>query len=177
MRPEQRASENQRDSVRAEGHAQWDRIMDAWSEIDRQSREMGRGYPSGGEGGGADGGSLTERVAVGVCRCEAGRIDPSKCACPSSTPFDPATAASDWLTHLQETRGHLKNLDGSLKRILPVDATTVERGRVNQVDLCTECDLPAPKVKRLDGKPYHHPDSGESCWWTAYNRSRGRRGA
>lgn len=158
MRPEQRATETQRESVRRELHDQVNAVCDAWAEVERQSKEMGRGFPSGGEGSTGDEGSLTERVAL-------------------STAFDPALAASEWLSHLAETRGHLKQLSGDLKRILPVDPSKVERGRVNSVDLCSECNEPAPKVKRLDGKPYHHPDSGESCWWTAYNRTRGRRGA
>lgn len=157
-RAELRANETQRETVRKELHDHVDALINAWGQLEQQAREMGRGYPSGGEGGGENQGTLVERVAL-------------------SDAFDPATAASEWLAEFSEFRALGKNLYGKLKRVLPVDPSSVERGRVNTVDLCTECNLPAPKVKRLDGKPYHHPESGESCWWTAYNRTRGRRGA
>lgn len=148
MRPEQRASETQRDSVRKELHDQVDRLVDAWPVIERQSREMGRGYPSGSEGATGDGGSLVERVAL-------------------SGAFDPALASADWLAGFVEFRGHAKNLEGALRRVLPADEASVDRGRVNEVEVCAECGLPAVKVRRIDGVPYH----ATSCYFRVW-RSR-----
>lgn len=50
-------------------------------------------------------------------------------------------------------------------------------GRLNTVDLCAGCNEPAPKVKRLDGQPYHHPNPIDGqpqpqCWWHAYRQQR-----
>lgn len=45
--------------------------------------------------------------------------------------------------------------------------------------MCAECgaSIFVHESKTLDERSYHHPDQKTGCYWRAYNRSRGRRGA
>jgi len=157
MRPHLRANDRQRESVREELKAIIDRCMDAWPAIDKQANEMGRGYPTGGEGSG-QGGSPTENMA----------LNPTD---------DPALTAQEWLAQLTELRGQAKLLDSKRVRCMAVEPT---KGRVNTVDLCSECSLPlVGKIKRLDNTPLHNEYPGTDphghplavCFWAVYRRS------
>lgn len=158
-RPDLRPNDHQRESVRAELHAIIDRAIDSWPTIERQAAEMGRGYPTGGQGSGGDSGSPTENQAL-------------------NHRDDPALSASEWLVALIELRGQARLLESKRVRCLaqPQEAIT---GRINTVDTCSECGLPlVGKIKRLDNDPLHYESPGTDthgqplpiCWWQAYRR-------
>ena len=155
--PERRLDDRQQQVVREELHDLVDRVIDALPIIQRQEREWGRGYPSSTTGGGGGGdSSSTERAALAE--------------------HDPATACAEWIVAFSETRGHLVTLADRARRLMPLPESErrPKLERHNVVEVCAECGEPAPdRVKRLDGTAYH----AERCFWQAYNRLRGRRGA
>lgn len=142
-RPEHRANERQLDDVRAELHRAVDFAVDAYPTLNKQAREMGRGFPSGSMSYGGAGGSPVEAAAFAD---------------------DPAGRANDWLAEFDETRGHLLRLAGTARGLLPADPAELEkaRGRQNSVEVCAECGDPIPdKVRRIDGLPFH----ATSCYY------------
>lgn len=61
-----------------------------------------------------------------------------------------------------------------------VDAGRPDRGEFNATRvICAECDLTVFtwETETLDSRSYHRREAGTGCYWRAYNRSRGRRGA
>lgn len=156
--PERRLDDRQLASVRSEMHRLVDQVLDALPVIQRQESEWGRGYPSsttGGGGGGSDS-SSTERAAL--------------------DPHDPAAACAEWRLLFDESLGSLRNTAHRATRLLPLTDAQISHAQIRQntVDICAECGERAPdRVKRLDGVAYH----AERCFWQAYNRIRGRRGA
>lgn len=167
LSPEQRPDDRQRESVRDELHDLIDQCVDAWPKVIKQAREMGRGYPATSSGAGAGGPSHGDGYT------------------PRSGGPDPAARARDWLTEWAETIAHLRNTAGHSTRVLPANPATVERGRVNTVEVCSECGRPVITGKRLDGDLLHNESPGTDdhgqplpvCWWARYNRGRGRREA
>jgi hypothetical protein len=158
-------STDQRRFLRDELHQIVDTVLDNWPDIDHQISLMGSGYPTstlGSRTSGTGGGGTSTLVESAAHRA--------------------FTKQSDWITHLVEWIGHSRNLYDELKKIQ--SATDQEKAemlkRQNSVELCVECNEPIlGKIKRLDGQPYHHPDDqpgdNGSCWWKAYNRTRGNR--
>lgn len=150
-RPEHRADDRQRQSVRDELHDCVDRVVDAWPVLERQAKEMGRGFPTQGDCAGPRGGagSYVERVALEHAE-------------------DPALLAEEWLSALAEARAALVNLASKARWLLPVDPESLERGRVNEVENCALCNEPITgKTRRIDGQPYHPT----SCYFRVW-RSR-----
>lgn len=43
--------------------------------------------------------------------------------------------------------------------------------------VCAECGRSTGEWETLDKRNYHHRNAGTGCYWKAYNRTRGRRGA
>lgn len=148
---------NQRESVREHLHAIVDRCVKAWPEIQRQADQMGRGYPSSSTaigGGSGSGSSPVEQAVI------------------TNAP-DPANDAAEWVVLMSELYAVAKSLDNKRERLrVKTEKDWAEhRGRANTVEKCTECNEPAPIVKRLDGLPYHPAP----CWQRAYRRTgRGR---
>lgn len=138
------ADQRQQRAVREHLHAIVDRVLDGFNGAQRMASEMGRGYVSSQPGNSRShhGGSAVEAVAF-------------------DTRLDPCTMAQDWLGHFAEFRSHALNLDNELRRLQP---DLPKPDRENTIELCMGCELPAPKVKRLDGRAYHPG----KCWWRAY---------
>lgn len=176
-RPERTLHDHQRQSLSTElkDRVRWllDRPRDAkgveygqatYEVIRHQAKEMGRGFPAsslGGDGGSGHG----DRVST----LAGNAVDRERAGLPAA---DPGAAAGDWLTEFDEWVAAGKRLERRARGLLPKSEAEVTRGRENTVEVCVECGEPAPKVKRLDGQPYHHPESGLSCWRTAYDRQR-----
>ena len=168
--PERRLDDDQQAALRKEMHRLVDQITDALPVIQRQEREWGRGFPSSTTGGGGGGGgdsSSTERAAL--------------------NPHDPAAACAEWRILFDEALGHLRNAAYRATRLLPLTEAEIKQAqtRQNSVELCAECERPVVKGKRLDGALLHTDSPGTDehgeplavCWWSAYNRTRGRRGS
>lgn len=154
----QRPDARQLEQLRGDLRAAVDRVVAAWPTIDRQSREMTRGF-AGGEGLGVSGGGS----------------DPTSSAGTDRRP-DPATKAAEWLAGFKEATSALFNLDDRRSVLLPVDPAEVDRQRIN-AEICTECGQPIVNGgKRLDGALYHNGGTDPPCFDRARNRVRGRRG-
>jgi hypothetical protein len=57
----------------------------------------------------------------------------------------------EWRAECDEALSHLC---GTAARAIRLASTKAPRGRENTVEVCAECGLPAPEVKRIDGEPY-----------------------
>lgn len=101
MKPRQ-ADDRQRQSVRDELHAAIDRIVDAWPALDRQSRDMGRGFPTQGDGPGGAGshGDPVARLAL-------------------EDRLDPAVLAGAWLAEFESWRQAARRLASKSVGLLP----------------------------------------------------------
>ncbi|HUR24019.1 MAG TPA: hypothetical protein VMZ73_09135 [Acidimicrobiales bacterium] len=175
QRPEQRADDRQRASVRKEGHDAWDFACDVWAEAERQAQQMGRGFPSatlgdGGSGGSSD--SQVERLSLeGYPKADE---DADRDGEPTlgdgfrKTPNDPGAKASEWLSEFTEARTHLHALAIRARKLLPMDRP--KDARSNAIDVCNLCDLPAPKVRRIDGVPY----CATTCFYKVWRSKRDR---
>lgn len=125
----------------------------------RGQQASGRdGWPAG--GGGARGSDIsrpTEAAAVANADAEPGERD----------------MVGVWVNEVRALLDHLAGAANDVSGKVGLIEKAGSTERPNTVELCAECNEPAPKVKRLDGQPYHP----ETCWWKVYNRIRGRRGA
>jgi hypothetical protein len=101
-----RPADHQLDDVRAELHAIIDRLIAAWPHLDHQARDMGRGYPSAGNGPRSRGdiSRPVERLAL-------------------DDQDDPSTTAHAALLELQALIHRAKFLDARVRGLLP-DHTT-----------------------------------------------------
>lgn len=172
QRPEHRADDRQRAAVRASGHSAWDFACDVWAEADRQAAQMGRGFPAatlgdGGSSGNSD--SVVERLGLegyppaeeDVPEGEQVKPDGAR-----TTPRDPGVQAEEWLREFTEARAHLTVLADRARNLLPEDRP--RESRANTVDVCKLCDLPSPKVKRIDGIPY----CANTCYFKVWRSKR-----
>lgn len=139
-----KATDHQRKEDRKQMHKSLDDILDMREQVERQAKDMSRGYPSSSSGGGVSGGdksaSIVERIVVG------GGTDLS-------------ADASDWLARWWRWRQDLYVLERTARSVLGdnIDkqrALAQQGERVNVVDICTHCGMPAPQVRRIDGMPY-----------------------
>lgn len=162
-RPDLRPNDLQRESVRAELHDIVDRCVEAWPVIERQAAEMGRGYPTGGDRGGGNAGSPVENQAL-------------------NHRDDPALSATEWLASLIEFRGQARLLNSTRVQCLALPQSPMAKGRINSVEICSECGLPlVGKIKRLDNDPLHYESPGTDdrgevlaiCFWQRQRRARG----
>lgn len=169
QRPEERADDRQRASVRKEGHDAWDFACDVWAEADRQAQQMGRGFPSAtlGDGGSSGTGESTvERLSLegyppAVEDAERDG-EPVRSDGARRTPNDPGTKAAEWLAEFTEARAAITALAIRARKLLPEDRP--KERRVNEVDVCRLCEMPAPKVRRVDGIPY----CATSCFYKVW---------
>lgn len=151
-RADRRADERQRESVRSELHGAVDSAVDSWPVLERQARDMGRGFPSQGDGPGGVGGhgDPVPRLAL-------------------EDRVDPAVLAEAWLREFESWRRLGSVLASRARGLLPADVGSVERGRVNSVEVCAECGDPiGDRVKRIDGNPYH----ASSCYFRVWRSGR-----
>jgi hypothetical protein len=112
-----------------------------------QARRYRRGFRAAtlGDGGGSGGTSITENLALG------GR--------------DIAAEIEEWMTLMDEAIGALVNADSRRGKLMPADGPTE---RENTVEICADCGEPAPKVKRVNGLPYH----ATSCYYRVWRSGR-----
>lgn len=153
-RPEHRADERQVKEMRAEGHAAWDYWCDAYAELVRQAKEMGRGYGSSTLGsGGASAGDMTPTERQALMAAD-----------------DPATRAAGVLKDGTTAFAMLRTLERRVRAALPAgdDEVAAARERANAVEVCELCKEPAPEVKRIDGVAYHR----SSCYFKVWREGR-----
>lgn len=113
------------------------------------------GYPpGGGESGGSGPGRPTEMAALAL--------------------VDGATERDNvgrWIAEVAALLDHLAGAAVDVEGRLGLLAKAGSTERPNTVELCAECNEPAPRVTRFDGQPYHPG----KCYMRAYRRSgRGR---
>src|SRR5437879_2259345 len=118
-----RPDARQLEQLRLDLRAAVDRVVATWPDIDRQSRELVRGYAGG--------------TGLGVT---SGGADPTYVAGVDAGP-DPATRAAEWLAAFKEATSALINLDDARAALMPVDPKTIDRQRVN-AEICPECGQP-----------------------------------
>lgn len=147
-RREARASDRQREAVRAELHDYVDRAVDRWPIIDKQAAEMGRGLHATQWDGSRSGGHGDPTVRTAL------RVED-----------DPALKAQEWQEGFRQVRALLRAVDARGAKLMP---EAVHQGRVNTVDVCGLCKQPAPKVKRVDGRPY----CAASCYYSVWRAGR-----
>lgn len=143
---------DQRLQIRDDLHKIVNDVIDNWETIERQAQEMGRGYPAstlGGEGGSGDT-TLVEAQALAT--------------------IGPGEKATEWLAHLAEFIAHGRTLHDDMKKLLPMTDAEKRRAqqRHNTVEVCTKCGLPADKVRRIDGEPFH----ADSCYYRVWRANR-----
>ena len=121
-RPEQRADDRQRGEVRAELHAIVDGLVDALPVLERQARDMGRGFPSqaGGPSGGGGVSRPVERIAL-----DGGS--------------DPGALAGDALVEWARVLGGLRALDRRVRGLLPVQPAASVEPAAGRVPRCESC--------------------------------------
>ena len=136
-----RADERQRAAVRAELHATVDRVVDDWPTIDSLA--------------------LMATTADTAGRSGNGHANPTMAAALTQS-HHPAWL---WLDAFRDLRVRLRVLDSQRAKLMPV---RVLAGRRSEVEVCTECHLPAPKVRRIDGLPY----CASSCYYRVWRGSR-----
>lgn len=172
LRHDEKANQDQLESVRQEMLEYVDYVCKCWPTIQKQAREMGRGFGSSSLGAIGSGGA--SRVELEAERTiDDGRVDP-------------AQRALDWLSLRAEAFGHLKSLAASARRLMPTSPEELkkqeeEAAKLRGNEICVECGLPAVEgdIKRWNNEVYHRTASRgrPSCYWQAYNRVQGRRGA
>lgn len=157
-RPDQRADQRQVKEMRAEGHAAWDYWCDAYAELQRQAKEMGRGYGSStlGSGGIAGAGDMTPTEREALKRV-----------------MDPAATAADVLALGTTAFATLRTLERKVRAALPAGDDERERDaqrKLGLLEVCSLCESPVAHddVKRLDGLPYHK----RSCFYRAWREGR-----
>lgn len=146
-RREAKPMDHQRAAVRAELHAIVDRLVDDWEWIDSLEGSL-RAVGSGGGGGGTPKGS---------------HADPT---------FEAAAMgdeAARWLDRFRAFRVEARLIDAARANMAPAKVKA-KRGRENTVDVCVRCNLPNPKVHRIDNEPY----CATSCYY-AEHRERKRK--
>lgn len=129
------------------------------------------GYPTGGDGGprSHDTPRPTENVVLAHLH-----IGPDGGHGQWREPYDPVGAAAlAWWYALRDATDSLRRAERA--RQLIVHLGDADRGRVNTVDLCTECGEPAPTVRRINNAPYCAPSLGP-CWEAARKRVQRMRG-
>jgi hypothetical protein len=142
---------DQRRKLRDDLHRYINTCLDHWDTILRQADDMAAGYPPTTTGGGGNGeNTLVEAQALAT--------------------IGPGEQANDWLAHWSETVAHLTNTYSDLMRLLPMtdDEKAKAQQRENTVEVCTDCGDPAPKVRRINGKPYH----ADSCYYRRWRAMR-----
>ena len=104
-------AEHQLADIRAELHAITDRIITAWPELDHQARDMGRGYPSAGNGPRAQGdiSRPVERIAL-------------------EGHADPAAQAAQAIRDLEQLIRTAQHLDAKVRSLMPDRTTTPTSG-------------------------------------------------
>lgn len=151
--PDQRPDGRQLEALRSELHAIVDAVIGSWPVVERQARDMGRGFPSQSDGPSGSGGVSrpVERIAL-------------------EERSDPGAVAAEVLVELDEMVAMVRRMDRRVRGCLPVPAASVERGRVSSVDACELCGEPIlEKAKRIDGLPYH----ASSCYFRVWRAGRG----
>jgi len=128
IRPEERAAEHQRRTVRDELHDIIDRLVDDWPSID-QLAALALAHSSNSEGRSSD------------------VSDPTLSAILTHT----SDEAHQWLDDFRRFRVSARLLDGKRANMALAKA---EPGRKNTIDKCALCGLPNPKMHRVDGEPY-----------------------
>lgn len=108
------------------------------------------------------------------CNCP----DDGNCPHGSVTERGALNRPDEWhgrLARLRQQRGLLADNAHDYDKLVDLITRVGERlGRVSSTDMCAGCRQPIlERTKTLDGVPYHRG----SCWWAAYNETRGRRGA
>lgn len=133
--------DHQRAAVRQELHEIVDRIVDDWQWIDTLS-------------------SPIRAVAAN----EGGT---SKGSHPDPTFDAVGNRALAWLDRFRRFRVEARLVDAERAKMAP--AKPKRKGlRENTVEVCVRCQMPAPKVHRIDGQPY----CATSCYY-AEHRERG----
>lgn len=138
---ERRTTQEQRESIRQEAYELIDVIIDEWPAIQDQAKKYRKGFSTNtiGDGTNSGGGGSSRTEALAINRSD-----------------DPGDQAAEWITDLTKAMTQLRTLRARINNVLPnPKAADKMRGRVNTVDICAECGLPAPEVKRIDGEPYH----------------------
>lgn len=155
LRPDQRATPQQIANVRAALHADVDAACDAWHTIQHQAATMGRGYPSAGGGSSSNISDPTAAQALSEAR-------------------NPGQDALEWLAAFTEAQAAIHNTADRARYLLPLPESAVERGRVNDVPVCVECNDPITgNVKRADNeRPYHNGPAGHPwCYMNVKRRA------
>lgn len=203
MRAAERADERQMSEVRADLHDLVDRICDAWPLVQKHAREMTRGFPSsslaGGGGGSSD--SAVERAleqwdpaqaaedaltefteARSQLKLVAKRFARLTVPAPLKPAGDAVTECDRCRRLISGTVESDPNRSGFCSECF---GEWVRLGRPERIDFvkwptCVECGRVTPRFETLEmaGErvALHHRDE-DTCYWRAYNRSRGRRGA
>lgn len=146
-------ADHQRENIRADLHKIVNDLIDNWPTIQQQAEDMGAGFPSDtlGSNFGSSELTLVEATAIG-------------------TGTDPGLRATTWLANLEAFISQAQTLEDELKKLLPLSNDQKEKlqQRQNTVELCTKCNLPAPKVRRIDGQPYH----ADTCYYQVWRANR-----
>lgn len=130
-------------------------LVDAYSQAARLVDQYPRGYRANGYGGGNSKGGIS---------------DPTAQAALNHT--DPAAQLEEFMRfvtscadRMQAGRARWAALVDVRVRFTQKQAQAItDRG--NNIETCAACGLPAPTVKRVDGKPYHP----EQCYWEAWRQ-------
>lgn len=177
--PRPTEAKRQRDLIRSLAHQLDNHTIDAFLERARYP-ETDPWLNSSSAGGGND---VARPVEAAVLRDAGGRLLPDGTCTEDTWSQDEdrvRQAIAELFAQLAETSGLMSIIDQRRQWLTNIHDSA--RGRTNSVELCYGCDEPiitkeglAGKVKRLDGKPYHHPDpvDGEpqpQCWWHAYRK-------
>lgn len=142
--------------------------------LDRARHPQHDAWPAGTTTGGSN--DVARPVETVVIRKAGGRTQPDGTESEDRwlEDDDPVRQAiTELFAQLAEAAGLMRIVDQRRQWLANIHDTA--RGRPNTVELCTGCNQPAPKVKRLDGQPYHHPDPIDGqpqpqCWWHAYRK-------
>lgn len=134
--------DHQRAEVRKELHGIVDRLVDDWKWIDSLS---GHVRAVSGEGGSSAKGSHADPTALAAVKGD---------------------DAGKWLDAFRDVRVKLRLLDGARFKMAPV--LSVKKGRENTVDVCVRCQMPAPKVHRIDNQPF----CATTCYYVEWRARR-----
>ena len=130
--PHRRAGDSQRLEVGKELHSAVDRVVAAWPILERQAEDMGRGFPSQGEGPGGVGshGDPVARLAL-------------------EERLDPALLASSWVAEFEAWRLEGRRLASRSTRLLPVVEAGPAPAAVERRPSCESCgeESEVPKLK------------------------------
>jgi hypothetical protein len=156
-RSEHRAIHEQQRAIADELHAIVTRVTGAWTYIQKQAADYGRGYRATTLGSGIACGStdtLVERHA----------LDP--------TAGDPGHTAERILAGWMHLISEARRIDDQLTKLIPMTDTEQDehRGRQSTIEVCVGCDEPIADgaIKRIDGEPYHK----NTCYYREWRKRR-----